>query len=281
MIIKYREKILNTASLALDEAKVFTSDLITSNFSKLKQIVTIESHDIAEDITHYFLIPDIHNVGSYILQTHRVVPSSLSNNITQKKIFHLPSSSSLQELEDLVFTKEKSRLKKDSKSNTVISGTLDDVANAIDINNSKLTNGLWVVGGIICLANPITGMAVIGASLMPNIVNHVISRTAKNIANSLESSAQEKAEKKNEDLARKKLTKHKPEVVINTILSKIEKAAQNSDYEPNVDFEDSAEIRELTYPLLKKMFPISQKGMFFDKQLLPENIMRYFEVLDN
>ncbi|WP_413694472.1 hypothetical protein [Psychromonas sp. KJ10-2] len=93
MIVKIGKKLIDKASIIVDDVKSGIVEYSTTGFSSLKQLVTIESHDKAEDITHYFLIPNVHKAGTYILQTHRILPSVLSDNVIQRKVFHLPQKS--------------------------------------------------------------------------------------------------------------------------------------------------------------------------------------------
>ncbi|WP_413694471.1 hypothetical protein [Psychromonas sp. KJ10-2] len=156
---------------------------------------------------------------------------------------------------------------------------MNDIALSIDENNNKITNGLLVVGGVICVANPVTGIAVIGSSLMPNIIGDVVSKTVKNFADNLNNNALLSNDKKSDSFAKKNINKCKPEIVFNTILSKLEKAINDPSFEPNTELNDSGELILLTYPLLKELFPLKENGLFFSKKPLPENVERYFHVL--
>ena len=86
MFTSIKTKVFNPLAKMASEATEATTDFITDNVDSLKQLVSLESHDRQEDVTHYFLIPDLHEQGEYILQTHRIVPSNptLKGKIIQR-----------------------------------------------------------------------------------------------------------------------------------------------------------------------------------------------------
>jgi hypothetical protein len=122
----------------------------------------------------------------------------------------------------------------------------------------------------------LTRGAIIGSSLLPNVISDVVSSTSKRLSSTFKSiSVQGKQAN-----AKKITNKMTPEVVVNSILAKLERATNDINYEPNSDIPDSMDSIQLTYPLLKQLFPRTEKSLFFNNVLLPENIDRYFTVLD-
>jgi hypothetical protein len=278
MLSKLKSNALDVAQKAASEVKDFAVNSFNATELGLKSLVSIESHTSLEDITYYFLVPDINNPKEYILQTHRVVPTNVidESKLVKKQIFQVPSSESINTLRNMIQIKVEKDLPNGSNLSAFTSDTLTDLANSIDKNNSALTNGLFIVGGVICLANPITGAAIIGSSLLPNVISDIVSSTSKRLSSTFKSISVQSTQ----DNAKKITNKMSPEVVVNSILAKLERATNDINYEPNSDLSDSMESIQLTYPLLKQLFPRTEKSLFFNKVLLPENIDRYFTVLD-
>jgi hypothetical protein len=275
---KLKDKVLDVAKKTTSQVKNFTANSIASTEVGLKSLVSVGTHTSPEDITYYFLVPDINNPKNYILHSHRVIPTNIidESKLVKKQIFQIPSSESINTLRNMIQAKVEKELHEGSDLSSFTSDTLADLANTIDESNNTLTNGLLIVGGVMCLANPITGAAIIGTSLLPNVVSGVVSSTTKRLSSTFKNiSAQ------NQQVhAKKIINKMTPEIVVNSILAKIERATNDINYEPNSDMEDSMDSVLLTYPLLKQLFPQTDKGLFFNKTLLPENIDRYFTVLD-
>jgi hypothetical protein len=278
MLSKFKNNVLDVAKKTASDVKDFAVSSISATESVFKSLVSIETHANLEDITYYFLVPDINDPKEYILQSHRVVPTNVidESKLVKKQIFQVPSSESINTLRNMIQVKVEKDLPNGSDLSTFTSDTLTDLANSIDKNNSSLTNGLFIVGGVICLANPITGAAIIGSSLLPNVISDVVSSTSKRLSSTFKNISV----KSKQDSAKQITNKMSPEVVVNSILAKLERAINDINYEPNSDLFDSMDSIQLTYPLLQQLFPRTKKSLFFNKVLLPENIDRYFTVLD-
>jgi len=195
-------------------------------------------------------------------------------------VFHLPSQEALKTLYALVVDKTKQTHRSNSDLRSATSGVLVDMAESIDKGNHALTQGLFVIGDVICLINPITGVAAIGSALMPSVVADLVSSTSKRLGNTLKVRSESEREEQSKKLAAKALEKTTPTIMINTVLAKMDKARYDVNYEPNTDFEDTAEIVALTSPLIKALFLARRQRTFFTGSSLPDNAQRYFEVLD-
>lgn len=209
------------------------------NSHKFKCLISVSTHTVQEDITNYYLIPDIHNPGTHIIQTHRIVPCGLGEKILKKRVFQVSSIESLKTFRSLVINDTNQK-----ENSTVTSDTLTSIADSIDASNSQLTNGLLVIGGAICLAEPISGVEVIGSGFTPNIKTESVTHSVK------------------------------PLVVVNKVLSELEKAANNSDYEPSINLDDPKKVAQQTFPLLRQLFSLSNTGV-----TPPKNIIKYLESL--
>mgnify|MGYP001267069615 CR=1 FL=1 len=277
MLNKITQNIVSTTKSAVGDIKAATINSIDFTSKKFKSLISIGTHDKPEDITYYFLIPDVNKSEGYILQTHRIVPDNVvdESKLVKRQMFQVPSIEAINILRGMVQDKIEGELLDNNGISGFASDTLSDLANTIDESNNVVTGGLLLVGGIICFSNPIGGAIIIGSSLLPDVIMGAVSDATNRVSSKLKNISVNSNKKE----AKKLTNKIAPEVVVNSMLSKVDKARFDNNYEPNTDIQDSSDIVLLTYPLLKSLFPRVEKG-FFKKSSLPGNIDRYFTVFD-
>jgi hypothetical protein len=255
-------------------------DLKAIEFSKMISIGN--SEEAQYDTTHYFLIPDLTDAENFTLHTYRELPFTVlnENKLEKKKVFHLANEEYFQILKNKVLEENKKNNIDENDYTGVTSNVLKNVANTIDSTNNILSNGLLLVGTVACLANPITGLALIGSSFMPSLLSDAITGSLKGISNKLDISSFKKVNKDAEDKALKELVKIVPTIEINSVLSKFYKSIKNKDYEPNVELPDDQKLLELTLKVIKPIYdPIINDTSFFNKKKVNENIKNYYTVI--
>ena len=261
-------------------------DSIQDNFKKVKnkiqnsnisQLVSISETELEYDTTHYFLIPDLQNKSEYILLTHREIPKNLEKRkIIKKRVFHVSSEEKLDILKEKFLETEKNK-NLNTKTFTEETGdVLTNIANNIDKSNSFITQGLITAGSLVCLINPVTGIALIAGSFVPNFTGEILSGITNKIASKLKKENSDKLTKA-EEKALKELQQTKPDININLALFNIEKCLNNEKYKPEILVKDKDFI--LTKTIVSPIFSeIVNNETFLSKNKVNANLKNYLNI---
>jgi hypothetical protein len=250
-------------------------------FNKLVSMGNSESTEF--DTTHYFLIPDLNDSSNFTLHTYRELPKNTidTSNLIKKKIFHLPTENYFELLKEKVLAENKSKHFSDSDFTSSTADSLSDVANTIDSANDLITNGLLIAGSLVCLANPVTGVILLGSAFLPSIASNLITSPVKHLSKKLKLSSLDSRNKDAENLAMKELQSVKPEMQINSVLKQFYHCINDKEYDPIPYLNDDCETLRLIRPVLKPVYEkIINDNSFFKKHDINSNIKNYYKAIN-
>jgi hypothetical protein len=258
---------------------------IVNNFVKgthLKSLFSVStSADSVSDTTHYFLLPSPYTANDYVLHTHRDVPEYIDEKSTVefKRILHVPTEKHIDTLKRLVHEDmcKNALTNINSESSTAI--TLEQMASQIDTSNEKVTNGLMVAGVVACFVNPVTGIAIIGSSFLPNFASEFISSSFKSIAQKLKRTSMDRADQRAQETARKQMQHVPVEIRPNIVLFKIYKCVSDKDYDALADVRDDALSLRLTLPIIRANYNLVGDWSFFSGNKINDNLKNYLMFL--
>ena len=123
------------------------------------------------DEKHYFLIPDEASDEGYALYVLRCLPEGVPpiNDLTKRRVLHLPSEAALPMLEHIVIKDARQRAETNATSENFIRANLDNLINEIDNVDGKVFNGVLLVGGLVAFINPLAGATLAAKALVPSI----------------------------------------------------------------------------------------------------------------
>ena len=261
-------------------------NFIQNNYNKIKnkiqntnisQLVSVSETELEYDTTHYFLIPDLQNKSEYILLTHREIPKNLDKRkIIKKRVFHVSSEEKLDILKEKFLENEKNRNLNKKTFTEETGDVLTNIANNIDRSNSFITQGLITAGSLVCLINPVTGIALIAGSFVPNFTGEVLSGITNKIASKLKTVSSDKLTKA-EEKALKELQQTKPDININLALFNIEKCLNDEKYIPEElnDDKDSLLTKTIASPIFSE---IVNNETFLSKNKINTNLKNYLNI---
>jgi hypothetical protein len=263
-----------------------TGDYISNKFDNIKfnKLVSMGNSESTEfDTTHYFLIPDLIDSSNFTLHTYRELPKNTidASNLIKKKIFHLPTQDYFEILKEKVLAENKSKHFSDSDFTSSTADSLSDVANTIDGANDFISNGLLIAGSVVFLANPVTGVILLGSAFLPSIASNLITSPVKHLSKKLKLSSLDSRNKDAEDLAVKELQKVKPEIQINSVLKQFYHCINDQNYDPIPYLNDDCETLRLIRPVLKPVYEsMINDNSFFKKHDISNNIKNYYKAIN-
>ncbi|KZN49742.1 hypothetical protein [Pseudoalteromonas luteoviolacea] len=198
----------------------------SSNHSKIKEF----------DEKHYFVIPFVQGQYGVALHTIRSLPPCIPEikTLPKRRVFHFANEHAETLLSEILSQQAESlvRVKKAGQESQ-----LDKLANDIDALDTKLTYGMFVVGGLSAFLNPAVGAAIAAKAALPSITGLVNRHGIRPLAekysqNYLEKEIQSAQEKVLEEFSEGDTIK-----LVNPMLSRLEKALQTSEqeYDPLLD----------------------------------------------
>jgi len=163
------ERLLETTKESLEQ-KIDTFTGRIKGFRLLSSIeTTAPSESVQFDDKHYFLVPYSLEDCGFIIHSLRALPDGIPpvNDLQKRRIFHLPTLEHQKLLLNLVTDQTEEIVRSSDQSRT--GDSLFSIADAIDKYDNKITNGLILVGGIVAIANPVTGVAIAAHALIPGV----------------------------------------------------------------------------------------------------------------
>jgi hypothetical protein len=287
-IKKAKQVIDDTTSHSLamvDRAGYYINELGTDTLSffqkmDIKQLVSAVQTDTQYDTTHYFLIPQLDNPERFILHTIREVPEQVAdlNGLKKRKMFHTPSTAHIDHLYELAIIQRKGKIS--NKSTYKIHGAemLSSVADSIDQSNQILSNGLLFAGSIALLINPITGIAILGASLFPDALSTLSNFGSQKLKHYVDKEKDENAYA----MALEEFKNIKPTVVHNSILAKFYRALKDPSYCALLDPDDLPDILTITAQAIKPAYAnniFKTTGLMSSTPVHQSNVVNYYRSL--
>ncbi len=124
----------------------------------------------AVDRTYYCMVPQPQAPTGFTLHTVRHLPVGLAaaDACKQERVFLLPSHEALATLREL-FNEQTRPTVTETTNPDIVTEFLQRTADQIDEGQMTVTKGLLLVGGVVALFNPITGIGLLASSLVPKI----------------------------------------------------------------------------------------------------------------
>lgn len=120
------------------------------------------------DRTYYCLVPNLLEPTGFTLHTVRALPVGVAGAAPKsERIFLVPSAASLDGLRAALHKEAVDATTVELGQGDGLTEFLQQTANQIDQTQSTVTKGLLIVGGLVALANPVTGVGLLASSLIP------------------------------------------------------------------------------------------------------------------
>ncbi len=270
---------------------------VTETIGNTKIFGSTESSDSYDsektDEKHYFLIPDRLSEFGYSLYTMRCLPDGVPpiNDLPKARFFHLPNDHALPTVEKILLTEAESDAEAEESSPTSIGNRLHELADQVDRLDSKVFNGVLIIGGLVALINPIAGAAVAMKALLPSaglILSKYGLKYAGETATNMEAQSRIKAAQKDVLQQFKESNTHS---LANPILGQLDKAleTEEEEYDPILDFDlesldfgtqGKQRLLKLTCQAILNVYSetLKNKKTWKEASLGPEDI-RFLELL--
>lgn len=123
------------------------------------------------DEKHYFLVPYRLADCRYTLYSLRCLPTGVPpiNDLPKRRVFHLPDANAMATLEHLLTSKARGQVQTEKVTAGAFGTRLVDLANEIDKLDSKMFNGVLLIGGLVALANPVTAAVLTAKAMIPSV----------------------------------------------------------------------------------------------------------------
>ncbi len=221
-----------------------------ARFGLVASVEALEAQEeaLAQDETHYVLVPHGDQEVTYAVFSKRVIPQGYgaNNELPKARIFHLPDVTAQEILEQELIEQAKAMHLDGVDTNSEFADKLDAFAEAIDRETNKLSGGLLIIGGAVALLNPLVGVGIAAQGLLPSLGVKASKMGANTVGDKLRERNQNRAESGAEKSARLEVRKLKPEIFVNPILKSLDVILTN----PNPDFDpfldDAASVTAFT-----------------------------------
>lgn len=123
------------------------------------------------DEKHYFVVPFRRSKTGYVVHSMRCLPHGFSviNDLPKRRIFHFPNEAAVSAVERML--RRNARLQAATRvhsDRSSLGGRLTGLADTIDRIDRKLTRGALIVAGLVAVAHPIIGAALMLKALVPS-----------------------------------------------------------------------------------------------------------------
>lgn len=300
LIKQAKDKSLDAFSQAARVSRAAT-DAVTSGLGYAREKLgaswlfgsTEESDSFTErfDEKHYFVVPYRLAECQYTLYSLRCLPSGVPpiNDLPKRRVFHLPDSSAMSTLEHLLTSEARSTV----QTEKVLAGTLGtrlvDLANEIDRLDSKVFNGVLLIGGLVALANPVTAAVLTAKAMIPSLGMLVSRYGLKYAGEAANDRAVRKEIEKAEQTVLAEFKEASTTSVENPMLAQLDRALSTDvfEYDPMLDMEfdelgttDSSRYNDLTRRVIVNTYAdvLADQQQWSAANLGPEDI-RWLELL--
>lgn len=282
--IKSGFKLSEYTSNALESVKKTYLDF---SFKNVFSVGTSEETQF--DTYHYFLIPDIENPDTFIVNVHRVVPVGVidESKIKKRKIFHIADESHFEKIKQEVVSQIKDEKIKSSENDISFysesSNILKTFSHSIDQSSMMASNGLFLLGVGTLMLNPVTGIAIIASSFMPDFLTTGVSASFKSMSQKLSNKSNESRNSNAEKKAIEELKKINPVINYNSTLKRFYNCLIDSEYSALLEIDDEKDKKDfqLTSEILKTLFhdTVNKKDSLFQKNQTPNNVKNFINSL--
>lgn len=198
------------------------------------------------DEKHYFLIPNHGQELGYSLYTMRCLPDGVPpiNNLTKRRIFHLPNEHALPTLEHMLLCDAREIVQAQPATPLTIGKRLNELADQIDQLDGKVFNGVLLIGGLVALANPVAGAVLTMKALVPSVgllISKFGLRYVGDSANSLDLASRIRAAEKD---VLKQFRQAGAESVVNPLLNQLDLALRTTEAQYNPSLQGTLETMD-------------------------------------
>ena len=203
------------------------------------------------DETHYLLIPLLGGDKDYAIYTKRILPPGIgdTNSLPKARIFHVPDETGKELLEqELTASIVSDRLSHDAGSSE-LADMLEEIADQIDNQTSKLSGGMLLIGGAVAVVNPLLGVGIAAKALLPSIGAKASKIGADYVGGKLRNRNKSSALNKGQKDAKNEVRKLKPRIYSNSIIRSLETILTNpqTDFDPVLDHRNWADNFQPAY----------------------------------
>ncbi|MFK7820646.1 MAG: hypothetical protein AB8G99_18140 [Planctomycetaceae bacterium] len=279
LLNKAKDKSLSAFSHAAKVTQVAT-DAVSSGFGYAKEKIggtwlfgsTEESNSFVEqfDEKHYFLVPYHLSECQYTLYSLRCLPKRVPpiNDLPKRRLFHLPNENAKATVEHLLAMQARQQVETTQIKADAFGTKLVDLANEIDRIDSKMFNGVLLIGGLVVLANPVTAAVLTAQAMIPS-VGLLLSRYGlKYVGESSNNRAVQKEIAKAESNVLKEFRAASTKSLQNPMLAQLDRALSTDvfEYDPMLDtkFDELTETEANRYRDLTRKVIVNTYGDLID-----------------
>ena len=172
----------------LDQAKELsysalarTTDVVGAGYGYVSSAITnsrlfastesSSTYDTNIDEKHYLLVPDRLAPAGYSIYVMRLLPDGVPpiNDLPKHRVFHLPHENSMPTLQEILLANARDQAAADGTSPEGFGERLHDLADHVDNLDTKMFNGVLLIGGLVALVNPVAGAAVALHAVIPSV----------------------------------------------------------------------------------------------------------------
>ncbi len=235
---------------------------------------TEESDSFEErvDEKHYFVVPYRLSNCRYTLYSMRCLPTGVPpiNDLPKRRVFHLPDPSALATLEHLMTEQARDRVEATEVTKGTLGTRLVQLADEIDKLDSKMFNGVLLIGGLVALANPVTAAVLTAKAMIPS-VGLLLSRYGlKYVGDAANDRAVEKEVRKAEQQVLTEFKEANTTSVHNPMLAQLDKALDTDlyEYDPMLDmqFDELTDTQGARYNKLTQRVIVNTYSLLLDEQ---------------
>ncbi|MDK1286914.1 hypothetical protein [Pseudoalteromonas umbrosa] len=224
--VEYLKRHINEHFFLFKEAGIGPWLISSSNHSIIKEY----------DEKHYFVIPFVQGQYGVALHTIRSLPPCIPeiNTLPKRRVFHFANEHAETLLLEILSQQAESLVRTENKDQE---SQLDKLANDIDAIDTKLTYGMFVVGGLSAIFNPAVGAAIAAKAALPSITGLVNKHGIRPIAEKYSQNTLEKEIQSAQENVLKEFSEGDTIKLVNPMLSRLEKALKTSEqeYDPLID----------------------------------------------
>ena len=244
------------------------------------------------DEKHYFVVPYRLAESQYTLYSLRCLPTGVPpiNDLPKRRVFHLPNEHATAMLEHLLLADARDQVETEQIKANAFGTRLVTLADEIDRLDSKMFNGVLLIGGLVALANPVTAAVLTAKAMVPS-VGLLLSRYGlKYAGEAANDRAVEKEVQKAEQNVLKEFRAADTTSIENPMLAQLDRALNTHafEYDPMLDTEfdtltdsETARFRDLTRRVIVNTYADILKDSERSElaQLGPEDV-RWLQMLE-
>ena len=253
-------EVLKKLSDGVEDAGAFVRDLAetgmksvneTLNGTRVFGALSASTAEALEcDETHYVLVPLLGERHDYAIYSKRILPEGIgpTNSLPKARIFHLPDESGRVIMEQQLITDLVQDRAGDDVSESEFADTLESLAEQIDKETNRISGGLVLMGGVICLVNPLLGVGIAAKALLPSVGTKVAKAGAGYVGGKLRKWNKSSAFSKLQKESTKEVKKLQPVIFTNPIIRSLEAIARDPGTEFDPAFDHRNWVDQFEFP---------------------------------